>query len=170
MEGAMHWGRWYNTPLLWLLCSPSHVLLSRFALGIRVRGRVTGCTYTLPVNYLQNGFTLLILSPRTSTWWRNLQPQAPVTFWLRGYRLKVTAQALTDPEDVIKGLLVFLRRSPRYQWSLGVPLDGHGDPRQKAQLARAASHYTLIRIPLSTAPQAVGMAPAAEENTGGRIV
>jgi hypothetical protein len=165
----MHWGRWYNTPLLWLLRSPLHVLLSRFALGIRVRGRVTGGMYTLPVNYLQNGFTLLILSPRTSTWWRNLQPKAPVTIWLRGYCLKVTAQALTDPEDVIKGLLIFLRRSPRYQWSLGVPLDGHGDPRQKEQLVRAASHYALIRIPLSTASQAVGMAPA-EEYSGGRIV
>ena len=166
----MCWGRWYNTPLLWLLRSPFHVLLSRFALGIRVRGRVTGRMYTLPVNYLQNGYTLLILSPRSRTWWRNLQPKAPVTLWLRGNRLQATAQALTDPEDVTKGLLVFLRRSPRYQWSLGVPLDEHGDPRQHAQLARAASRYTLIRIPLSTALQAVGMAHATEESSGGRIV
>lgn len=166
----MHLRWWYNAPLLWLLRSPLHALLSRLVLGVRVRGRVTGRVYTLPVNYLQNGFILLILSPRSRTWWRNLQPKAPVTLWLRGHRLQAIAQALTEPEDVIKGLLVFLRRSPRYQRTLGVRLDSHGDARQEAQLARAASQYALIRICLSTAPQASGMAHAAEEYTGGRIV
>ena len=72
----MHLRWWYNAPLLWLLRSPLHALLSRLVLGVRVRGRVTGRVYTLPVNYLQNGFTLSILSPRRRTWWRNLSAQS----------------------------------------------------------------------------------------------
>jgi hypothetical protein len=168
----MHWRRWINAPLLWLLRSPLHILVSRSTLAISVRGRISGHTYTLPVNYLQNGFTLLILSPRDRTWWRNLRPKAPVTLWLRGQRLQVIAQAITDPADVAKGLLVILRRSPMYQRRLGVALDGRGDPRQKVLLVRVASHYALIRIRLSAIADAAAVTvdSSADEYIGGRIV
>lgn len=168
----MRWRRWFNAPLLWLLRSPLHSLVSRSTLAISVRGRVSGHTYTLPVNYLQNGFALLILSPRDRTWWRNLRPKAPVTLWLRGQRLQAIAQATTDPAEVARGLLVILQRSPMYQRRFGVALDGRGDPRQKALLVRAASHYALIRIRLSPSADDAATVTAdssTDEYIGGRI-
>ncbi|HEU5347810.1 MAG TPA: hypothetical protein VFU63_04275 [Ktedonobacterales bacterium] len=166
----MRWRWWFNTPMLWLLRSPLHGIVSGSMLAIRVRGRISGRMYTLPVNYLQNGLTLLILSTRDRTWWRNLEPKAPVTLWLRGRRVQAMAQAITSPEEVIKGLLVVLRRSPRYQRSLGVALDAQGNARQNDQLARAASQYVVIRIALSAFSNATAAETLADEYTGGRIV
>lgn len=154
---------WFNAPVLWLLRSPLHRLLSRSVLAISVRGRASGRTYTLPVNYLQQGFTLLIISPQDRTWWRNLQEKAPVTLRLRGREVHATAQAITDPAEVMKGLLVLLRRSPRYQRSLGVPLDRRGYARQQVRLAQVASEYALIRVSLLavTEPGLVAEEPPA---------
>lgn len=168
----MRWRQWFNAPLLWLLRSPLHGLVSRSVLAISVRGRISGHMYTLPVNYLQNGFTLLILSPRDRTWWRNLHPKASVTLWLRGQQIHAIAQAFTDPAEVARGLLIILRRSPLYQRRLGVVLDEHGDPRQKVQLVRAASHYALIRIRLSAFGDAAAVTAdsSVDEYVGGRIV
>ena len=158
---------WYNAPMLWLLRSPLHRLVSRSTLALSVRGRTSGREYTFPVTYLQNGFTLLILSPRERTWWRNLQAGALVTLWLRGRPIHTWAQAFTDPTEVMKGLLVILRRSPMRQRALGIRLDQHGDPRQKVQLVRAAGQYTLIRIALPSPSGARPVKASISESTGG---
>ena len=158
---------WYNIPMLWLLCSPIHRLVSHSTLALSIRGRTSGRTYTFPVNYLQHGFMLLVLSPRDRTWWRNLQTGALVTLWLRGQPIHTWAQASTDPTEVMKGLLVILRRSPMRQRALGIRLNQHGDPRQKVQLIRAAGRYTLIRIALPSPADARPVEASVGESSGG---
>lgn len=164
----MRWRQWLNAPVLWLLRSPLHRVVSRSILAIQIRGRVTGRIYTVPVNYIRHGFTLVVLSPRERTWWRNLRSPAPVTLWERGRQFQATAEASTDPDEVARWLLMVLRRSPMYQRSLGVMLDKYGKPRQQAQLDRTASRYAVIRIWLPTFAHKIPTTEVEREAVGGR--
>lgn len=142
----MRWQRFVNPVVIWLLRSPGSRLLSASTLAVTVAGRRSGATYTVPVNYVIDGPDALVISPRTHTWWKNLTEAAPVTIYFQGRRVRCVGRAFTDPATVAEGLLVFLRRSARYQRSLAVPLDTRRTPRRAEDLATAARQYALIRL------------------------
>jgi deazaflavin-dependent oxidoreductase (nitroreductase family) len=78
------WNSIGNGAMKALLRSPAHSLVSGAFMLITVTGRKTGRRYTTPVNYVQDGELLTVLSWRERSWWRNVRGGAPVTVRLRG--------------------------------------------------------------------------------------
>jgi deazaflavin-dependent oxidoreductase (nitroreductase family) len=137
----------YNGLVSWLLRSPLHGLVSKSILLIEVKGRKSGKTISVPVNYIRDGDTLWVTSQRPRQWWRNLNGGADVKIRLAGRDLKGTGRAITDLAEVGDGLLSYFRLAPRYAKYFGVKLDAAGQPDAQ-DCAKAAQERILVRIDL----------------------
>lgn len=137
----------YNGLVSWLLRSPLHALVSKSILLIEVKGRKSGKTISVPVNYIRDGDTLWVTSQRPRQWWRNLIGGADVNVRLAGRDLKGTGRAITDVAEVGDGLLSYFRLAPRYAKYFGVKLDAAGQPDAQ-DCAKAAQERILVRIDL----------------------
>jgi deazaflavin-dependent oxidoreductase (nitroreductase family) len=128
--------RWYNRPIGWLLRSRFHRALSGSVLLLTYRGHRTGATHTTPLNYARDGDSLLVLSPRTHNWWRNLHEAQPVDVLLRGRRYHAIARALEGgaalAEAGPRALLRRLLRGPA--------------AKQDARLLQIAEGYVVVRL------------------------
>jgi deazaflavin-dependent oxidoreductase (nitroreductase family) len=152
----VRWQKLYNPMVSWLLRSPLHGLISSSTMLISYTGRESGKAYTTPVNYVWDGDTLLVVSPRDRIWWKNLQVESPVTVRVAGRDLRGVGRAF-EGEDAEKegGLLTVLRKAPlrspveptpafrRYR---RVELDPAGQPEDRQDLLRVARANALIRI------------------------
>lgn len=79
-----------------LLKSPAHFVASSSLMLISVTGKKSGKVYTMPVQYKQvNQDTILFISQKERTWWRNLRGGAPVTLYVRGQQL----QGIATPNE-----------------------------------------------------------------------
>ncbi|MFN8539603.1 MAG: nitroreductase/quinone reductase family protein [Thermomicrobiales bacterium] len=85
--------RLYNPLVRWLLRSPLHRLLSDSTLLLTYTGRHSGTAYSVPVNYVRDGETLLLVGGRDHAWWRSLRAGVPVTVRLQGRDYAGTATA-----------------------------------------------------------------------------
>ena len=130
-----------------LLRSPWHSVASREIMLIAVTGRKSGKTYTTPVNYVQEGNLLSVISQRKRTWWRNLRGGAPVTVHLRGKRLAATAEVIEDTARITASLLRHLQAMPQYAEPLGVGKDQAGQ-FILADVERAATTKVMVRVHL----------------------
>jgi deazaflavin-dependent oxidoreductase (nitroreductase family) len=137
----------YNGLITWLLRSPLHGLVSKSILLIEVKGRKSGKTISVPVNYIRDGDTLWITSQRPRKWWRNLIGGTAVNVRLAGRDLKGMGRAITDVAEVGDGLLSYFRLAPRYAKYFGVKLDAAGQPDAQ-DCAQAAQERVLVRIDL----------------------
>ncbi|MDQ3855308.1 MAG: nitroreductase family deazaflavin-dependent oxidoreductase [Chloroflexota bacterium] len=142
----MRWQRLYNPLVRVLLRSPLGKWLGRSLLLLTYTGRRSGQRYTIPVGYVRNGDTLVVMSPRTRVWWRNLRSGAPVSVRLAGRELRGRGTLSDSPEATIDGLLTVLRAAPRYQRALGVRLSTGGKPADPAALEVLAQRYVVVRI------------------------
>lgn len=94
--------RLQNPLMKWLLVSPFHGVVSRMYLLLTFTGRKSGKVYTTPVQYAQQGDTLLIITSAGYVWWRNLKGGADVRVRLRGQDItgrgdvSQDAQAISD--------------------------------------------------------------------------
>ncbi len=105
-----------NPIVVWLLRSQWHGAASRDTLLINYTGRKSGKTYTVPVNYVRQGNTLIVISRPERTWWKNLRGGAPVTVRVQGEDLKGQAE-IVSPDDpaVLPALQAYYRRfAPRF--------------------------------------------------------
>ena len=92
--------------------------------------------------------------PERKTWWRNLRSGAPVRMHVDGADVAGTALAISgdaDPEEVARGLRIYLRRTPAAARAVGVAADASDE-----DLHAAAARRVLVRIQL----QPAGAAPA----------
>jgi deazaflavin-dependent oxidoreductase (nitroreductase family) len=87
-------------PVLAVLRSPAHRLLSGMAIELRYTGRRSGREFTLPVQYARDGERLLVAvqHPSTTTWWRNFRTPHEVNVRLRGTVRPGTA-CVVGPDD-----------------------------------------------------------------------
>jgi hypothetical protein len=115
----------YNRLVLGVLSSPAHGLADGSLMGLRVRGRVTGRTFELPVQFATDGSDLVVVParPQTKQWWRNLRTPAPVGLleqgrWVRGEALVVSPG---DPGHKT-ALAAYRRRWPRVRIPDDVPV------------------------------------------------
>lgn len=142
---------WYNPIIGAILRSPLHGLMSGNTVLLSYIGRKSGKTYSLPVNYAEDGDVLWIISSRDRTWWRNLRSAdhtgVPVQLWLRGQERRGLAQALEDPAEVAAGLAVYFSRLPRAAKYLHIPTGPSGQPESTA-LNQAAQERVTVRIQL----------------------
>ncbi len=69
-----------NRVVLAVLGSGAHRLLDRDVVGLRLHGRISGRTFTFPVQYarVDDGVVVVPGRPERKRWWRNLRDQAPV--------------------------------------------------------------------------------------------
>jgi hypothetical protein len=133
-----------------VLRSPLHGMLSKSLMLLTVTGRMSGRSFTFPVQYVREGKEVLVLAGRAEgkTWWRNLLEPAPVLMRIRGHEVSGTAHATRDPEEVSEGLRVYLLRFPRAAKSLGVPAPRDGAVDAEA-LDRIAAREVIVRISVS---------------------
>jgi deazaflavin-dependent oxidoreductase (nitroreductase family) len=143
----MRWQSLYNPIVILLLRSPLHRLMSGSTMLITFTRRKSGRTYTTPVNYVREGDTLLIVSSRDYSWWKNLRGGAPVTVRVRGREMKGVGETFEGDAALAEGgLLTVLRRVAGYRRHFGVELDADGQPEDPEALAQVARTNALVRI------------------------
>lgn len=128
-----------------ILRSPLSRLVDPAVMLLTVYGRRTGRPYTFPVQYARDGDVLWVYvgDGGKKTWWRNLEPEAPVRMLLRR-QVRAGRGLALRPEDqrtaVEEGLRRYAERFPRTTRLMGVRA---GDD---ASLARTAARTTMVRI------------------------
>ena len=123
----MRWQKLYNPLVVTLLRSPLHGFMSNSTMLLTYTGRKSGKTYTTPVNYVQDGETLLAVGSCEHSWWKSLRGGAPVTVRVRGQNMTGVGQAFEGDAAVEEaGLLTALRRVPAYQRYWRVELTEEG--------------------------------------------
>lgn len=138
---------WFNPIMIWLIKSPLHFLVSKNMLLITYTGRKSGKSYTVPVNYLQDGNTLYTASWRERTWWRNLRGGQTVTLRLRGKDIVATPQVTESDEGVSALLLTYFKLAPKMAGYFEVGLDSQGNPLPE-DLAVSAKKSVMIELNL----------------------
>lgn len=133
-----------------VLLSPVHGMLSSALLLLTYQGRKTGRTYTLPVQYAQEGQKIYLVpgAPEHKTWWRNLRGEAPVQVYLRGKRLPGKARLLVwavDHEEMILGYAGYLKHFPSLARVHQVRLEPDGT-YNPTDLQRAAASLVIVQI------------------------
>jgi hypothetical protein len=128
----------YNPIMVWLLYSPLHWILSGITMVIHYTGRKSGRQYRLPIGYLRVGDTLLTVSYKHRTWWRNLRGGANVSLRLKGEDVAGFSEVVEDEQGVIEGLRAYIQADPKTRRMLGIELgaDGQIDPESLRQAAR----------------------------------
>ncbi len=142
----MNWQKLYNPIMIALLRSPLHSLVDKQTMVITVTGRKSGKRYTFPVSYIRDGETLLVISQKDRTWWKNLRNGAQVTVFLQGHALQARGETLTDTGMAANILLQILRQVPAYQRLLHLPLDATGQPEHPEALTRLAQDHVIVRM------------------------
>jgi deazaflavin-dependent oxidoreductase (nitroreductase family) len=117
--------RWVNATMRWILRSPFSRMVDRGIVLLTVTGRRTGRRFSFPVQYVQEGDVLWVMSGAGpgKTWWRNLVGAAPVKVLLRRHAFDATADVstyTTDPETVIQGVHRYMARFPRFEKKFGL--------------------------------------------------
>jgi len=142
----MNWEKLYNPFVIWLLRSPFHGLIDKSTVLITFTGRRSGKTYTFPVSYVRDGNTLMIISRREHSWWKNFRGGIQVTLYLQGYNLKARGEVFTDTEIVANKLLMFLRQFPGYQRLMHMKLAADGQPENPEAFQRFAQGMVIIQM------------------------
>ena len=142
----MNWQKLYNPIVIGLLHSPLHSLLDKNTMLITVTGRKSGKRYTFPVSYIRDGETLLVISQKDRTWWKNLSNGAPVTVLLQGHTLQARGETFTDTGMAAKILLLILQSAPAYQRLLHLKLDATGQPENPEALKLLAQDHVVVRV------------------------
>ena len=132
-----------------VLCSPFHVVMSGALLLLTYRGRRSGRRRTIPVQYAEDGQTIIVVvgAPERKRWWRNLAPGGTVRIRLRGRELDTSAEVLTsdrDPQAVAEALELYFERFPRARRDAGVRR-GSSDP---AGLRAETTGVMLVHLTL----------------------
>lgn len=87
-----------NPLMKWLLRSPLHGVVSGRYVLLTFTGRKSGKIYMTPVQYIQAGEELYIITSEGYTWWKNLRGGAEVMLHLRGKDYPGHAITSTDPQ------------------------------------------------------------------------
>lgn len=98
-----------NPAIVAILRSPFHAVLSGIVVLITLRGRRTGNTYTVPVEYHDLDGTITVLT--AGAWRHNLRGGAEVRLLLRGELVTAHAELIEDPDEVARTYGTLLRRT-----------------------------------------------------------
>ncbi len=142
----MNWQKLYNPIVIWLLYSPLHSLMDKSTILITFTGRKSGKNYTIPVSYMREGDTLLMISQREHTWWKNLRGGAQVTLYMQGHTSKARGEVFTDFETVANKLLLFLQQFPRYQRLIDIKLAASGKPENPEAFQRFSQDMVIVQM------------------------
>jgi deazaflavin-dependent oxidoreductase (nitroreductase family) len=137
-----------NTFAMGVLRSPLHGMMSRSLLILTYEGRRSGATYSLPLQYVEDGDTLAIWAGNASekTWWRNFTTPALVEVQLRGEEVPAKARLVADPERRARLLRSYVDRYPNTT-PTGRPkfFGERWDPTDE-ELAAAAESIVMVEV------------------------
>jgi hypothetical protein len=128
-----------------LIRSPLHSLLGDSFAVITVRGRRSGRWISTPINVLRDGDTLMVVSMRARTWWRNLRSGEPASLHLAGNSLAVRGEVIENPDQVGEGLMRYFSHRPGDAKYFGVQLRADGSPSAES-LSLAVRERVIIRL------------------------
>jgi len=108
-------------------------------------GRRSGRHYATPVNYHQDGRTVLITTD--SPWFKNFTSGGgEATITLRGRSRRVHVEVVTDPVEAAAGLITIVRAQPGYGRWANVKLTPNGEPNPDDARAEIARGRVLLRL------------------------
>ena len=142
-----------NPVLKALLRSAAGRRMGQHLAVLRYPGRRTGQPHELVVQYARDGQRVWVVpgQPDRKTWWRNLRELSAIEVRLAGHDYHGHAVALDGrehPDDVQRGLTLYLNELPRAGKALGISADARTD--QGTDLADAAKSAVIVRIDLDT--------------------
>jgi hypothetical protein len=143
--------RWVNATVKAMLHTPAvQRFVGRAIATITVTGRHTGRRYTLPVTYDRTGGTVLVLTKRFRTWWRNLDANPEVELRLAGRDVAGHATLSIDDPTSLPDLVDFLEHRKHDARAYGITLTPEGDidPDEARALL---SQIVILRIELDSA-------------------
>lgn len=143
---------WYNSLIIAMLRSPFHGLLSADMLALSYTGRKSGMKHTIPLSYVRQDDTLLILSLKKRTWWRNLRGGAPVVLRLRGQECAATGAVVEEQSAVADLLSVMVARRRELARLYGVSADAN-TPADRDRLAVVAESKVIVQVHLTGAQE-----------------
>ena len=142
----MNWQKLYNPIVIALLRSPLHSLMDKSTILVTITGRKSGKKYTFPISYMRDGDTLMMISQREHSWWKNLRGGAQVTLYLQGRTLKARGEVFTDAEIVANKLLLFLRQFPGYQRPMHMKLATNGQPENPEDFQHFVQGMVIVQM------------------------
>jgi hypothetical protein len=137
-----------NPLVRFLAHTPLHKLVDEGVLLVTFTGRKSGRTISVPVNYLQKGKEIHIISLRSRNWWRNLKGGASVEVLLNGRQLNGWAVLMMDKQNVSAELKLFCEANPKYPQYVGINRDEQGNILQ-TELLKASRERVAVKISLS---------------------
>ena len=135
---------WYNRFMIWALYSPLHNILDKNTMVINVVGRKSGTQYRLPVSYQREGESLVTVSYKQRTWWRNLRGGMPIKLHFQGKDVTANCEVIEDELGVIEGLIIYIGRNPQMARILAVNVDKAGKLEPES-LRQAAQTRVIIK-------------------------
>jgi deazaflavin-dependent oxidoreductase (nitroreductase family) len=142
----MNWQKLYNPIVILLIHSPLHSLMDKSTILITFTGRKSGKKYTIPVSYMRDRDTLMMISQREHSWWKNLRGGAQVTLYMQGHTLKARGEVFTDAETVANKIILFLRQFPGYQRLIHIKLAANGQPENPEAFQRFAQGMVIVQM------------------------
>lgn len=134
---------WFNPIMRWLVSSRLHFLVSQSVMLMTYRGRKSGKSYTVPMNYHVIDNQLYTLSSKDRVWWRNLESGADVSLRLKGRDLPARAHAIVEDTQVAEILGLMIKHAPQMAKYIGVKIDLNGVP-DPGDIAREASARVIV--------------------------
>ena len=128
-----------------IITSPLHPLLGPGFALITAAGRKTGKPISTPVNVVKDGDSLMVVSLRTRTWWRNLRGGRSATLRLGGRQLSVCGEVLEAPNDVEQAFARLFERFPNYAKYYGVR-PATDDSVARETLKQLADKHVVIHL------------------------
>jgi deazaflavin-dependent oxidoreductase (nitroreductase family) len=129
-----------------IIHSPIHAMLGPSFAVITVRGRKTGRKISLPINTIpQKDDSLLVVSMRNRTWWRNLEGGAQAGLRRAGKTTTVRAELITAEEKVAAGLSAYFAEYPGYAKYFDIPMLAECKP-DPVRLRKLAGERVLLRL------------------------
>jgi F420H(2)-dependent quinone reductase len=129
----------------WVLSGRAHSLMSRQLLLVTFTGRRTGRSFTTAVSYVRDGNELLI--PGGGGWWKNLG-SGPVTVRLRGSRMPVVPEVITESDGMSEVLRRMMDGNPAVSAFTGIGRGDKGLPRPDDLERERRRGFVVVRLHL----------------------
>jgi deazaflavin-dependent oxidoreductase (nitroreductase family) len=138
-----------NPPMMALLRSRFHNVVSKDIHIVTFKGRKTGKVYSTPVSYIQEGNRVSFSTNGENIWWRNLIDGAEVTLTLRGEEVPATTQVVHGAGAETEAALTdFFTKMPRDAKFSGVKIEKDGSPN-KGDIVKCAKKFVVVHSTLS---------------------
>jgi deazaflavin-dependent oxidoreductase (nitroreductase family) len=134
-----------NSIIKFLINSPFHPLVGRNIAVITVTGCKTGKPIETPVNVVSLGDTLIVISLRNRTWWRNLRGGCKAQLRYRGKLITVIGEVIEVQSEVIAGLKDYFVHYPGYAKFFNIKFDSDHTPNP-LDLELASRERILVNL------------------------